>query len=372
MNIILAIDSFKGCLSSEEAGKAASKAFSTDDKISQIIISDGGEGFTDAVMKALGGHLRSTSVQDPLGRRISASYAITGNGSTAIIETAAAGGLGLLKQSERNPLKTTSFGTGMLIADALDSGAENIYLGLGGSATNDAGTGLLQALGYRFISPDGIILHKGNTVLSRICGIDGSRKHPGLSNCRISGFYDVNVPFYGKGGATYMFSSQKGAGKADSEALERWMTEICALYSRYSGIGIKNTEGSGAAGGIGGALTGILNADMKKGIDKILDINDFDGMVKNCDFVVTGEGKADIQTLQGKAPKGILDRTREMNRNTKIILLAGTIENGKELYEAGFDTIIQVTPGKMPLTEALDKRTAENNITKALSDYFNL
>ena len=371
MKAVIALDSFKGCLTSEQAGEAALKAF-PEGEAAVIPVSDGGEGFTSVLTGELGGEYRTVRCCDPLGRPVEATYGLVRNGLVAVIETAAASGLWRLSPSELNPLAASTFGTGELIADALEEGVEEIWLGLGGSATCDGGTGLLQALGYRFLTPGGM-LENGHTVLGNIIEVDSSHRHKALSGCRIKGFYDVSVPFCGIGGSARVFAPQKGAGEGMVDALDIWMSQLCDVYSRFSGREIRNTPGSGAAGGIGGALRAMLGASMTPGIWHVLEISEIGRTLDTCDLVITGEGRADSQTLHGKVPAGVLEYVRRYDyecggaRHTKVVLLAGQVSDRQELLDAGFDAVLQSTPEDMPLEEALDPQTAARNITSALS-----
>lgn len=388
MKAIIAIDSFKGCMTSAEAGKAALKAFA-DGEAEVIPVSDGGEGFSTILTESLGGSFRTVSCHDPLGRSIKARYGIIGR--TAIIETAAASGLGLLRKDELNPLLATSYGTGELILDALEYGCEEIWLGLGGSATCDGGTAMLQALGYKFSPEDGGSVFSGNiqrsvqreesvpryipnVVLKDIHGIDISGRNKLLDSCKITGFYDVSVPFCGPGGAARMFAPQKGADPEMVESLDTWLTMLCGVYSKYSGKDVLNIPGAGAAGGIGGALGGVLGASMVQGIQKVLDISGLDSKLESCDIVITGEGRADAQTLRGKVPVGVLEYVRAHTvpvHRPKVILIAGQVSDRQQILNAGFDAVLQITPEGMPLSEALDPVTASDNITRTVRSYLN-
>lgn len=367
---IALIDSFKGCLTSSQAGKAAIAAFQSGEAAS-IPVSDGGEGFSTIMTEMLGGSFKEISCSDPLGRPIKARYGLLDNGETAIIETAEASGLGLLSREERNPLQATSYGTGELILDALKHGAKNIWLGLGGSATCDGGTGLLQALGYRFLCPE----DEGDRqplMLKDVRGIDATHRCNLLSHCRITGFYDVSVPFCGPEGAAMMFAPQKGATPAMAKSLDKWMTKLCKEYSKYSGKEIMNIPGAGAAGGIGGAIVGVLGAEMALGVQKVLDIAGLDSLLSGCNLIFTGEGKADIQTLKGKVPMGILEYVRahtDPENRPKIVLIAGLVSDRQQLLDAGFDAVLQITPAGMPLSEAMIPATAIANITRTIKDY---
>ncbi|MFA6858151.1 MAG: glycerate kinase [Bacteroidales bacterium] len=366
MKIVLAIDSFKNCLTSEEAEKAAADAFLPSDEVTSVLVSDGGEGFTQALTKPLNGRMRSVEVLDPIGRSLTAWYGICQD--TAIIETAAASGIQLLSTDQRNPLSASSFGTGLMIKDAVSQGCRDIYLGLGGTATNDGGTGLLQALGCRFFCKKRIIA-PGRATMEEITCIDPSGAIDSLSETSITCFYDVNVPFYGPDGASLMFSPQKGASAADAEALDLWMKGLGGLYSSCAGIDANSLKGSGAAGGIGGALGCLLQASMKRGIEGVLELNGFASAIEKAAYVITGEGRADRQTIKGKAPAGILEFTNRISPGTKVLLIAGSVSDRAELLNAGFDAVIQVTPDNTPLEKALDKEFAKHNIIKSIKKY---
>ena len=363
MKVSIAIDSFKGCLTSSEAGLAASEAFADTDEVECFRISDGGEGFAESLASSLGGHRILQKVRGPLGEEITASFVITDDGGTAIMETAEASGLCLVKPENRDIFHSSSGGTGELMAAAISRNVRKIFLGLGGSATNDGGVGLLEALGYRF-GKDG-----NNDVVS-ICipDLEMERK---LKNVDFECFYDTSIPFFGPEGATYTYAVQKGCPDSMLGKLDNWMEKICNAYSAYSGKDILNAPGSGAAGGIGGAMYGILGAKMRNGIESILDIIGFADSLDGCGLVITGEGKADSQTLTGKAPKGVLDFVRK-NRNgdkAKVLLIAGRVEDRADLLQAGFDDILQVTPPNMPYYEAMEKDIAKRNITETLKNY---
>ncbi len=406
MKVVIAIDSFKGCLSSEEAGLAAAKAFPAGEA-EVLLVSDGGEGFSSIVTDSLGGEFRSVLCHDPLGRLIDTRYGLVQkempdesssfdrrtdarydndesgmsfhpggqetasrdnlvhNGRIAVIETAAASGLGLLKKTELNPALASSFGTGEMIADALAQGVREIWIGLGGSATCDGGTGMLKALGYRFLS-DGIEITESNAILGKITEIDSSNRNKLLDSCRIIGFYDVSVPFCGEGGAARMFSPQKGASAQLVDKLNEGLSRLAEVV----GNSIMNCPGAGAAGGIGGALHSVLGASMRRGISAMLDVQGLDKKLRDCEIVITGEGRADEQTLQGKVPAGVLEYVRShSSSHTKVLLIAGQISDREKLIAAGFDDVLQITPDNMPLEEALNPSVAKANITRAISDY---
>lgn len=368
MKALIAIDSFKGCLTSMEAGEAALEAF-TEGEAEIIPVSDGGEGFSTILTESLGGTFRTAVCHDPIGRPIKARYGLAD--STAIIETAAASGLGLLRKDELNPLKATSYGTGELILDALEYGCEEIWLGLGGSATCDGGTGMLRALGYRFLPENGTCL-RNTEVLKDIHEIDAATHSRLLDSCKITGFYDVSVPFCGPDGAARMFAPQKGASPEIAEALDAWLSKLCGTYSRFSGKDVMNIPGAGAAGGIGGALGGILSAKMVPGIDRLLEISGRRQGLESYDLIITGEGKADRQTLHGKVPAGVLEYVKKhagTGKRPKVILIAGQVSDREQLLDAGFNAVLQITPAGTPLSDALDPANARRNIKAAILDY---
>lgn len=364
MKSVIAIDSFKGCLTSEEAGLAAASVF-VSGECEVVPVSDGGEGFSRIVTSGLGGEAVSASCHDPLGRAIKADYGLVGEGSVAVIETAAASGLGLLLSDELDPSAASSYGTGELIADALERGAREIWLGLGGSATCDGGTGLLHALGYRFFSGAHEI-KDSNPILCDISEIDSSRRNPLLDGCRVIGFYDVSVPFCGESGAARVFAPQKGASPELVEELDRGMARFASL----SGGDILDCPGAGAAGGIGGALYSFLGAEMRRGISAVLDIFSLEEKLSGCGLVVTGEGRADSQTLGGKVPLGVLEYVKSRS-DAKVVLLAGQVRDRDALLAAGFDAVVQVTPEGMPPEEALRPEVARGNIARAVSSLLN-
>ena len=328
MKTLLALDSFKGCLTASEAVEAAASALPCGQAVS-LPLSDGGEGFTDCLVSALGGTYRSVTVHDPIGRPVKVEYGLVHHGRTAVIETAAASGITCLKESERNPLIASSFGTGEIIKDALEQGVEQIYIGLGGTATMDCGTGLLKALGA--LPP----------------------------SVRIHAFYDVDIPLMD---APALFGPQKGAdGTAILELERRFLLQRMEWKSVF-GVDANLLPGAGAAGGIGAALSVCLGATMHEGIDAVLEAVRFPERLEGCGLVITGEGKADRQTLTGKVPFGVLQATRRFAPGTPVVLLAGKVEDREALREAGFDAILQITPEDQLNGNYLEKSLAMENL----------
>ena len=340
MTPLLALDSFKGCLTAPEAVDAVAAAMAGCD-VCRMPLSDGGEGFAECLVGCLGGTFRTVLVHDPLGRPVKARYALLEKGRTAVIETAAASGITLLKPEELDPLSTSSIGTGELIQDAINQGVAEIWTGLGGTAVMDCGAGLLQALAPL---PDGI---------------------------RIHAFYDADVPLTGPAGAPAVFGPQKGADEQGVAELERRFRRQAEAWKAQYGIDPDQLPGAGAAGGIGAALALCLGAEMHAGIEAVLEAVHFADRVRKCDLVITGEGKADRQTLTGKVPFGVLQATRRYAPGIPVILLAGKVEDRDALREAGFDAVIQVTPEESFNDNYLDKSFARENIRRAVQDLVN-
>ena len=346
--IIVAIDSFKGCLTSREANQAAAEGILAkipDTDVVQIPVSDGGEGFLEAFHSAIGGSQREVNVKDPLMRNITAKY--LQKDETAVIEIAQASGLTLLSPEERNPMRATSYGTGQLVADAVRRGAKHIIVGLGGSATSDCGIGMLRAIIDAF--------NKGN-------GWDGISQ---LRDVRFTIATDVTNPLCDEHGAAYVFASQKGATPemvAELDARAKRFAEKSALHFGYDR---QDMPGAGAAGGLGYAFLQYLDASCRTGIDLLLDTIGFDALLDSASLVITGEGSADHQTLMGKLPFGILQRTKK--RDIPTILIAGRINDKEQLLDAGFSRAVCINFPKTPLAEAMKPETAKANIRRTIS-----
>lgn len=376
MKIVIASDSFKGSLTSAEVADAAECGIraAIDGiplNIIKVPVADGGEGTAAAIAAAVGGRMVTATAADPLGRPLRAAYALipgTDGSTVAVIDTAAASGLPLLTKEERNPLKTSTFGTGELILDALDAGCREFIIGLGGSATNDGGMGMLAALGASFCDADGYELDGRGCDLEAVRSIDLSGMTPSLKEARFTVACDVDTPFCGPQGAAAVFAPQKGACKQDVEKLEQGMQNFAAVIKDTFGTDISRMPGAGAAGGLGGAFCAFLGATLRKGTDIVLDSIGFDSLLDGADLVITGEGRADFQTPKGKTAAGVLARAKAAG--VPAILIAGKIEHCKELDDMGFRALIQTAPDNMPIATALDKAVAKQNIIGALSAYF--
>lgn len=349
MKIVAAIDSFKGCLTSKEANQAAAEGIRRvvpDTEIVQVPVSDGGEGFMEAFHSAIGGDLVEVTVRDPLMRPVIAKYLL--KGTMAVIEIAQASGLTLLTKEERNPMVATSYGTGQLVADAVRKGAEQIIMGLGGSATSDAGIGMLRAL------------------------IDTFARHgkwddiDDLRNVRFTIASDVKNPLCGENGAAHVFAPQKGATPEMVRLLDERARKFAQVSAKHFGYNRSEMEGAGAAGGLGYAFLQYLNAECKPGIQLLLETIKFDEIVKNADLVITGEGSADRQTLMGKLPMGIL----KQSNHVPVCLIAGKISDREQLLQAGFAHVECINPTGISLEEAMRKEVATQNISNTVATLF--
>lgn len=327
MKVIIIPDSFKGSLTASQAAKAmAEGVYEYDPSITSVLLSgaDGGEGTMKSLVEATDGHTKSVFVQDPLGRKKEAEYGVLGDGETCVIELAEASGLLLLSETERNPLMTTSFGTGELIRDALDSGFRKFIIGLGGSATNDGGMGMLRALGMEFKNKEGFEIPGGGGALSELIEIDGTHFDKRILASDFIIACDVENPFVGPDGASAVFGPQKGATPEMVETLDGNLRKFANLVKDCTGISLHNKKGAGAAGGAGGAFQAFFQGQMKQGIEVVLDAISFEKHIQNADLILTGEGKTDIQTLSGKTPFGIAKVAKE--KEIPVILISGTLE----------------------------------------------
>lgn len=371
MKIIFAIDSFKGSISSIEAANAAEcgarKALGNFESV-KIAIADGGEGTLEALAQNGGAKLVHCATFDPLMRPISADFALLG-GDLAIVELARASGITLLKRGELNPLKTSTYGTGLQIKEAIKLGARKFAIAIGSSATNDAGTGIMAALGFEFLDAKGrkIEIPNGES-LERISKINANGALPELKDCEFTILCDVKNPFVGESGAARVFAPQKGASAEGVERLERGMANFAKILEKIFGRDISKAEGAGAAGGVGGAFLAFFNAKLKSGIDGILDALNFEKLAEGADFVVTGEGKLDSQSAMGKAPCGVARRAK----GAKVIAICGSLESAEELYERGVSAMFSVCPKPMELGEAMWPENAAKNMEKLCENIFRL
>lgn len=364
MRYLCAPDSFKESLTAAEAARALAEGIrrgDSDAEIRCLPMADGGEGTARALADATGGTMLTAGAHDPLGRPVQAGLALLGDGRTAVVETAAASGLALLRPSERDPKATTSYGTGELIRAALDAGAETIIVGLGGSATNDAGAGLLQALGVRLLDGNGNDLKHGGAALADLATIDISTMDPALKNVAITAACDVTNPLTGPTGASAVFGPQKGASQADVATLDAALAHFAQVIESRLGVAVNDVPGAGAAGGIGAALKGFLDAEFRPGIAIVIEQSGLDAAAQWADVVFTGEGSVDFQTKFGKTPAGVAETAKRHGK--PVIAVAGHIGTGiDELHEVGIDAVFGIAPGAASLSELLADAAA--NVTR--------
>lgn len=356
MKFLFASDSFKGTLSSEEISEllatSARKHF-PDCTYIGIPIADGGEGTVDAVIKVTKGSYKKVAVKGPLFEDTEASYGVI-DGNSAIIEMAAASGLPMVPTDKRNPLYTTTYGTGQLIKDALDSGYRNISVAIGGSATNDGGMGAMAALGVRFLDKEGKELSGVGADLQKVWDIDVSQIHPAVKDTVFTVMCDVNNPLTGPKGATHTFGPQKGAVGEILDTLEEGMKNYAAVIKEKLGVDVDPMPGAGAAGGLGAALTVFLRATLKSGVETVLDLIKFEELLQGVDLVVTGEGRIDWQSAFGKVPAGIGHCCQKAGVPA-VAIVGGMGKGAEEIYAHGIGSILPTINGAMDIEEALDR-----------------
>ena len=335
--IVIACDSYKGCLSSSDVANAAAHGVAEvypDCEVVKLAVADGGEGTVEALVDTLGGHLEWAEVSDPLGRPVKAAYGVAGD--LAIIESAAACGLTLLTKEERNPLVTSTKGLGELIMAAIDKGCRKFLIGLGGSATNDGGMGMIRAEGF----------------LEKTKGM------------KFTVACDVDTPYIGEHGASRVFGPQKGASEQDVEILEERLGGYALTILKETGVDVRDMAGAGAAGGLGGAFRAYLGAELKRGVDLVLDQIDFDSKIQGADLVITGEGCSDYQTLKGKTASGVLERAKR--QGIPVALVSGAVRDEQMLRDGGFGIIEAVSPLSMSREEAMRPEMAKFNICQTV------
>jgi glycerate kinase len=360
---VLAPDSFKESMTAKEVCEAMEigiKRAIPDAECIHVPMADGGEGTVQSLIDATGGTLVKKEVTGPLGTKVVAGYGILGDGKTAVIEMAAASGIHFVTKETKNPLITTTYGTGELIKDCIKQGITDIILGIGGSATNDGGTGMAAALGYKFLDEDGKELKLGGGFLDKLATIDTSNVIPGLRDVHILVASDVTNPLCGEHGASRVFGPQKGATPEMVEILDNNLRHFAQVVKDQLGIDVLNVPGAGAAGGLGAGLLAFTNATMKKGIEIVIEYTNLKEKLQHADYCLTGEGGIDFQTKFGKTPYGVAKVAKSVNPNMKVIALAGYIGKDVEvLYEEGFDAIFGIVPGAAELGTLL-KQGSEN------------
>ncbi len=374
MKVVIAIDSLKGSLTSIEAATAIKQGILNVDGNIDIEIkplADGGEGTVEALVEGMNGEIETISVTGPILDKVDATYGILKDTNTAIIEMAQASGLPLVPQDLRNPLNTTTYGVGEIIKEAIKKGCRNFIVGIGGSATNDCGIGMLQALGFEFYNKENKLVGLGGKELNEIKYIKTDNKLKELDECKFRIACDVNNPLYGENGAAYIYGPQKGATEEIVKELDEGLRNFAKVVKSDLNKDIANVEGVGAAGGLGFGFLGFLNAKLESGIKIILDEIKLEESVKDADIVITGEGRLDNQTAMGKAPIGVAKLAKK--HNAKVIAIAGcTTEDAVECNKEGIDAYFSIVNSTMSIEEAMKPETAKNNIIQTVTQIFNL
>ena len=357
MKIVLAPDSFKNSVTAIEASHAMRAGF---EKVFpkatyvEVPMADGGEGTVQSMVDATGGRFLTAEVVNPLGQKVTAQYGILGDRETAVIEMAAASGIQFINEQTRNPLVTTTYGTGQLIEAAVKQGVKTIIIGLGGSATNDGGAGMAQALGVQLLNADQQSLGFGGGALADLASIDATRMLPALADVKIVIASDVTNPLIGEKGASAVFGPQKGATPEMVAQLDQNLAHYAAIIERDLGISVAQTPGAGAAGGLGAGLLAFTKAQLQPGVEIVIEKTQLKTAVADANIVVTGEGGIDFQTQYGKTPIGVAQAVKAVNPQATVIAIAGNIGEGTDvLYDLGIDSIFCSTPGVMSLEKAL-------------------
>lgn len=374
MKVVVAIDSLKGSLSSLEAGNAISEGIHKVFPKAEVTVrplADGGEGTVEALTLGMNGHLEKVIVTGPLGRPVEAIYGILEKSKTAIMEMSAAAGITLVDEQERNPLNTTTYGVGEMIKDAIDKGCRHFIMGIGGSATNDGGIGMLQALGYGILDKEGKQVSFGAKGLKEIDRITDDFAIPELKKCSFRVACDVTNTLCGELGCSAIFEPQKGATPDMIEQMDKWLIHYAKLTEEKYPKANRNHAGTGAAGGLGFAFLSYTNAVLESGIKIILEETRLEEYVKAADIVVTGEGRLDAQTVMGKAPVGVAEIAKKYGK--KVIAFSGCVtEDAVECNNHGIDAYFPILRSVVSLEEAMDSKNARKNMVETVEQVFRL
>lgn len=373
MKVVVAIDSLKGSMTSMEAGRAIREGILNVLPDTEVIVkplADGGEGTTEAQVEGLGGELVETEVHGPLETPVKAVYGVIKETGTAIMEMAAAAGI-ILVGKDKRPLDATTYGVGEMIRDAVRRGCREFIIGIGGSATNDGGIGMLTALGYEFLDARGAAVGIGAGALGKVASIQTGRVLPELKECRFRIACDVTNPLCGVNGATYIYGPQKGVTEDLRDSLDEAMDSYAQVIRDCLGTDHRESEGAGAAGGLGFAFLSCLNADLQPGIGLVMDAVDMEKTMEGADLVFTGEGRLDGQTAMGKAPVGIAKLAKK--HGAKVVALAGAvIEGAEKCNENGIDAFFPILRRIVTLDEAMDPKTAKENMIRTAEQVIRL
>ena len=371
--VVLAFDSFKGSVSSKEITQTLQRAISSEWEDIDVVsfpIADGGEGTVEILADALGAESVCCTVHDPLMRSINARYAIVYDQHLAIMEMASAAGLPLLSEKERNPMFTSTYGVGEMVLDAVQKGCTHILLGLGGSATNDAGTGMLAAMGVSFLDKEGRTVDPCGKTLKSIDKSDTTSMFSSLKNISFTIICDVDNPFCGENGAAYVFAPQKGASSDEVRELDEGLCHYRELILRQFGKDINLQAGAGAAGGMAGGLLPFLNVKLMPGSPTVLRLLGFENVIKEASLVVTGEGKVDRQTCMGKALQGILDLSKK--HQIPVVAIGGAVEAVDELNKRGFTAVFSIQSGPVSLDKSMNKEYTLAHLSQTVNQILRL
>ncbi len=372
VNIVVAVDSFKGSLTSLEAGQAIAKGIKLADSeniVTVFPLADGGEGTVAAITSAKTHRVAKTVVKDPLGNDIECSYCVLDDGNTAVMEMSAAAGLTLVPRNLRNPMNTSTFGVGQMILDAIDKGCRRFIVGVGGSATNDGGVGMLTALGFRFLNAKGEEIQLGAKGLENLAKIETEKADARLSECEFTIACDVTNPLCGSSGCSMIFGPQKGASFEDAQIMDSWMQNFARFTKEVLLDADANAPGAGAAGGLGFAFMAYLGGKLTPGIDIVIRETGIEEAIRNADIVITGEGRLDMQSFMGKAPVGVAKIAKKHGKI--VIAISGSVDGSgaeNDLIDAYFTALRE----PCTLAQAMDKDYATNNLTLAARQIFRL
>jgi glycerate kinase len=368
MKIVIAPDSFKGSLTARQAAEAIRLGVLRAQPGAECVMipmADGGEGTVQSLVDATGGRIVSARVTGPLGEPIDAAYGLLGDGHTGVIEMAAASGIQFVDVRARNPLTATTYGTGELMLDALDHGVDTLIIGLGGSATDDGGAGMAQALGVRLLDGEGNLLPYGGAALADLKTIDCSHIDPRLSDITIKLASDVTNPLTGRRGASHVFGPQKGATPEMIELLDTSLAHYACIIREQTGRDVEQLPGAGAAGGLGAGFLAFTNATMRSGVGLVVDATGLKSKAVGAQYCITGEGGIDFQTRYGKTPVGVAQAVKEVAPDCTIVALAGNVGKGiEQLYDSGIDAIFGILPGACTLEEAITPEQAQANLSR--------
>ncbi len=374
MNIVVAIDSFKGSLTSLEAGNAVRQGIIKaipEANVTVRPIADGGEGTVDALIRGMQGNYETVLVTGPNGKAMFCQYGVIPQEGIAVVEMAEAAGLPLLRKEERNPLYTTTYGVGEMIKDAIQKGYRRFIVGIGGSATNDVGIGLLQALGYQFKNAEGNEVPFGAVGVRDIVDVQVDKVIPELKECFFRVACDVNNPLCGEAGCSYVYARQKGAKEESIPEMDRWIKAFSDLMREKQISDLEQMPGAGAAGGLGYAFASFTNAKLESGIDIVLEETKLEEYIKEADLVITGEGRLDGQTVMGKVPLGVAKIAQKYGK--KVIAFAGSVsEDASACNEHGIDAFFPILREVKTLDEVMEPECAKKNLSAAVEQVMRL